>query len=57
VELTPDGLKALAQVRMTVHRQEKTWMSGLSDAELRRLIGLLHRVQQGVVGSEDAPKG
>ncbi len=57
VEITPDGLKVLAQIRVSVHRQEKAWMSVLSDAELRRLIGLLHRVQQRVVGSEDAPNG
>ncbi len=57
VEITPDGLKVLAQIRVTVHRQEKAWMSVLSDAELRRLIGLLHRVQQGVVESLDPPNG
>ena len=54
VEITPDGLKVLAQVRATVHRQEKAWMSALSDADLRKLINLLHRVQQGVVEPEDA---
>jgi DNA-binding MarR family transcriptional regulator len=57
VEITPDGLKVLAQIRVMVHRQEKAWMSVLSDAELRKLIGLLHRVQQGVVESPDPPNG
>jgi DNA-binding MarR family transcriptional regulator len=47
VEITPEGLSVLAEIRTIVHRQEKRWMSALSDTELRRLIGLLHRVQQG----------
>lgn len=55
VEITPDGLKVLAEVRTTVHRQEKAWMSALSDAELRRLIALLHRVQQALDEHADAP--
>ncbi len=55
VEITPDGLEMLAQIRVTVHRQEKAWMSVLSDADLRRLVRLLHRVQQGVAEPERAP--
>jgi DNA-binding MarR family transcriptional regulator len=54
VEITPEGLKVLAQIRATVHRQEKAWMSVLSDADLRKLINLLHRVQRGVVEAADA---
>jgi DNA-binding MarR family transcriptional regulator len=55
VEITPEGLKVLAQIRKAVHRQEKAWMSALSDADLRKLINLLHRVQRGVVEPERAP--
>jgi MarR family 2-MHQ and catechol resistance regulon transcriptional repressor len=46
VEITPEGLQVLAKVRATVHLQERDWMSELSDAELRRLIALLHRIQK-----------
>jgi DNA-binding MarR family transcriptional regulator len=55
VEITPAGLEVLAKVRTVVHRQEKEWMSALSDAELRKLIGLLHRIQRHLdESSEDA---
>lgn len=46
VEITPEGLQVSAKVRATVHRQERDWVSALSDAELRRLIALLHRIQE-----------
>lgn len=46
VAITPEGEKVLAKVRETVHRQERDWMSALSETELRRLIALLHRIQQ-----------
>lgn len=55
VEITPEGLNVLAEVRKTVHRQEKEWMSVLSDAELRKLVALLHRVQQGLDEPADPP--
>lgn len=55
VEITPEGLSVLAEIRTTVHQQEKVWMSMLSDAELRRLVRLLHRVQQGLDEPASAP--
>ena len=48
VELTPSGITVLQQVRELVHRHETEWMGALSDAELRRYIGLLHRIQDRV---------
>ena len=48
VELTPDGRRVVQEVRTLIHRNEKAWMSLLSDEELRAYIALLHRVQQGV---------
>ena len=48
VELTPGGTQVLQQVRELVHRHETDWMSALSDAELRRYIALLHRIQDRV---------
>ena len=48
VELTPDGRRVVQEVRTLIHRNEKAWMSLLSDEELRAYIELLHRVQQGV---------
>lgn len=50
VEITTEGLAVLREVRTTVHRNEKQWMSVLSDDELRTYIGLLHRIQ-------DSPEG
>jgi len=50
VEITPEGLDVLQRVRTLVHRNEKAWMSVLSDDELRAYIGLLHRLQ-------DSPEG
>ena len=45
VEITPAGLDVLEKVRETIHRKERDWCSELSDADLRSLIRLLHRVQ------------
>ena len=52
VELTPEGLDAVARVRTLIHRHERDWMSVLSDEELRAYIALMHRVQE-QVGPED----
>ena len=48
IEITPSGLKVLARVRTIVHAQEKRWMSGLAERDLRKLISLLHAVQETV---------
>ena len=50
VELTADGRRTVQDVRTLIHRNEKAWMSSLSDAELRAYIELHHRVQEGVGG-------
>jgi DNA-binding MarR family transcriptional regulator len=46
VEITPEGLEVLAELRVVVHRNEKAWLGGLSDDDLRAYIALLHRVQE-----------
>jgi len=48
VEITARGLKVLAEIRVLVHRHEKEWMGVLSRPELKKLIGLLQRVQTGL---------
>jgi len=48
VAITPAGLDVLQELRMIVHRNEKAWLSGLSDRELRGYIALLHRIQEGL---------
>lgn len=48
VELTADGRRVVQEARTLIHRNEKSWMSPLSDDDLRAYIGLLHRVQEGV---------
>lgn len=51
VEITPAGLAVLQELRTLVHRNERNWLSVVSDAELRGYIELLHRIQDSV---EDA---
>ena len=45
VEITPAGLAVVQELRTIVHRQEKAWMAGLSEPELRSYIAQLHRIQ------------
>ena len=52
VELTPEGVATLQQVRTIVHAQETAWMRVFSDEELRRYVGFLHRIQD-AVATED----
>jgi DNA-binding MarR family transcriptional regulator len=46
VEITPAGLDVLQRLRTIVHRNEKAWLSGLSDDELLGYIEQLHRIQE-----------
>src|SRR4051812_35428311 len=45
VEITPEGLAVVNEIRRLVHEREKAWMDGLTDSEIREYIGLLHRIQ------------
>ncbi len=54
VEITPDGLAVLRELRTLIHGQERTWMAALSEEELQTYIDLLHRIQDSVVPSPDA---
>jgi DNA-binding MarR family transcriptional regulator len=48
VELTPDGRRVVREVRTLIHRNENSWMSPLSDDDLRAYVELHHRIQEGV---------
>ena len=48
VEITPAGLAVTQELRTIVHRQEKAWMAGLSEPELRSYLEQLHRIQDSV---------
>jgi DNA-binding MarR family transcriptional regulator len=50
VEITPAGLETIQEIRTIVHRNEKAWLDGLSEAELRTYIGLSHRIQEALAG-------
>ncbi len=50
IELTPEGLAVVAEVRSLIHRHEKEWMSGFSDDELRAYVATHHRIQDGLTG-------
>ncbi|HYM84469.1 MAG TPA: MarR family transcriptional regulator [Candidatus Dormibacteraeota bacterium] len=53
VEITPEGLSVLGQLRTLIHRHERDWMTAaLSDDELRTFVGLLHRIQDSVEASQ-----
>ncbi len=53
VEITPAGLDVLQQLRTIVHRNEKAWMGGLSESDLRAYIGQLHRIQDALDSPSD----
>ncbi len=48
IELTPDGLAVVAEVRTRIHRQEREWLAAITDDELAAYIDLLHRIQASV---------
>ena len=50
VEITPQGLDVVGQVRTLIHRHERDWMGVLTEAELGAYIELLHRIQDGPTG-------
>jgi DNA-binding MarR family transcriptional regulator len=52
VELTPEGMATLQQVRTIIHAQESAWMASFSDEELRRYIAFLHRIQDAVAAED-----
>lgn len=55
VEITPEGLTVLQELRTLVHRNEKAWLGSFSDPDLRRYIEQLHRIQDSLAAlSEDA---
>lgn len=54
VEITPAGLAVVQELRTLVHRQERDWMSVLSDDELRAYIELLHRIQDSLAATAAA---
>jgi DNA-binding MarR family transcriptional regulator len=53
VEITPAGLDVLRELRTIVHRNEKAWLGGLSESELRGYIALLHRVQESLAAASE----
>ena len=54
LEITPEGLDVVRDLRTLVHRNERTWMAVLSEPELQVYIDLLHRIQDSVAS---APEG
>jgi DNA-binding MarR family transcriptional regulator len=53
VEITPTGLSVVQQLRTLVHRNEKAWMSVLSDAEMQTYIAFLHRIQDSLTAAAE----
>src|SRR5450756_731761 len=53
VQITPAGLSVLQELRTIVHRNEKTWMSGLPDPELRAYTEQLHRIQDSLAAASE----
>ncbi len=48
VEITPEGIAVLQQLRTLIHGHERDWMAGFSEDELGTYIGTLHRIQDAV---------
>ena len=44
----------IQQVRTIIHRNEKAWLSALSDDELRAYIDTQHRIQDSIDAVPDA---
>lgn len=53
VEITPAGLDVLQELRTIVHRNEKAWMGGLSESDLRGYIAQLHRIQESLAAASE----
>jgi Transcriptional regulators len=54
VEITPVGVDVLHEVRTTVHRNEKAWLGEFTEAELRRYIEQLHRIQDSLASAAES---
>jgi DNA-binding MarR family transcriptional regulator len=53
VEITPEGLVVLQQLRTLIHHHEKAWMGALTDAEVGAYIETLHRIQDSVIAATE----
>jgi DNA-binding MarR family transcriptional regulator len=51
IEITPEGLEAVHEVRTRIHRHEKALLAGFSDEELRAYVAQLHRIQDAVAAA------
>lgn len=45
IGITPAGLAVVQELRTIIHRNEKAWLSTLSEPELHSYIEQLHRIQ------------
>ncbi|MHB8460488.1 MAG: hypothetical protein ACYDAK_12305 [Candidatus Limnocylindrales bacterium] len=43
----------LQALRTLVHRHEKAWLDGISEADLRSYIEQLHRIQDGLAPTSE----
>ena len=53
VQITPAGQAVLQELRTIVHRNEKAWLSGLSEPDLRSYIEQLHQIQDSLASVSD----
>ena len=53
VQITPEGLAVLQELRTIVHYHEKAWLKGFSDPDLRRYIEQLHRIQDSLASASE----
>ncbi len=52
VEITPAGIAVVQELRTLVHRNEKAWMSALTESEVTAYIEVLHRIQDSLEAAE-----
>jgi MarR family 2-MHQ and catechol resistance regulon transcriptional repressor len=53
IELTEAGRRVADDMRLLVHRSQKTWLAALSDQEKSQLIHWLHRLQTTLAPTQD----
>jgi DNA-binding MarR family transcriptional regulator len=56
IEITPQGLDVVKEVRTRIHRHEKALLAGFSGDELRAYIAQLHRIQDAVAETGAQPE-
>jgi DNA-binding MarR family transcriptional regulator len=53
IEPTESGRKVANEFRLVVHRQQKEWLSALTESEQGQLVDMLHQLQSALTDDKD----